>query len=192
MKTEEINYKNIYFPPGGILMWMIIFIEIITFCGVLFSAIIDSKTSPDLYYNSCLKLDLTLGTINTFVLLLSGYFVAQGLHFFRNQYFKKANQHYNLGIALGILFISIKSIEYHDKLTLGFDLSSNNFFAFYWLLTGFHLIHVFVGIILLLFLKRQLSNTKIEDIEAGTAFWHMCDLIWLLLYPILYLYFRIV
>lgn len=192
MKTEEINYKDIYYPPGGILMWMIIFIEIITFCGVLFAAIFDSKSAPEIYYTSCLKLDLTLGTINTFILLISGYFVAQGLHFFKKQYFKKANTQFNLGIILGSLFISIKIIEYYNKLTLGYDLSANNFFTFYWLLTGFHLIHVFVGIIILLFLKRQLNNKKLEDIEAGTTFWHMCDLIWLLLYPIMYLYFRIV
>lgn len=192
MKTQEINYKSIYYPPGGILMWIIIFIEIITFCMALFAAIIDAKAYPELYHNASLKLDLTLGTLNTFVLLISGYFVAQGLHFFKKESYSLASKQFNWGIFLGFLFIVIKSIEYYNKLSAGFGLGTNNFFSFYWLLTGFHLIHVIIGILIILLLKKNLSTKKLEDVEAGTTFWHMCDLIWLLLYPILYLYFRIV
>ena len=192
MKTHEVSYKNIYYPPGGILMWIIIFIEVFTFCMALFAAIYDSKSSPEVYYQSSLHLDLTLGTINTFVLLISGYFIAQGLHLFKKESYSKANKQFNFGLFLGSIFIIIKSIEYCYKLNSGFTIGSNNFFTFYWLLTGFHLIHVIVGIIIILFLKNNLSLKKLEDVEAGTAFWHMCDLIWLLLYPILYLYFRII
>lgn len=192
MKTQEIDYKNLYYPPGGILMWIIIFIEIITFCMALFAAIYDGKTNLELYQQSSLKLDLALGTINTFVLLISGYFIAQGLHFFKKDAYSTANKQFNFGLFLGFIFIIIKSIEYYHKLNSGYTMGSNNFFSFYWLLTGFHLIHVIIGIIIILFLKNNLATKKLEDMEAGTAFWHMCDLIWLLLYPILYLYFRIV
>lgn len=192
MKTQEINYKSIYYPPGGILMWIIIFIEIITFCMALFAAILDAKNTPEIYYQSCLKLDLTLGTINTFVLLISGYFIAQGLHFFKKEAYLLAHKQFNWGIFLGLVFILIKAIEYYKKINLGYTLGANNFFTFYWLLTGFHLIHVIIGIIIILFLRNKLASKKLEDVEAGSAFWHMCDLIWLLLYPILYLYFRII
>ncbi|WP_136669225.1 cytochrome c oxidase subunit 3 [Flavobacterium sp. H122] len=192
MKTQEIDYKSIYYPPGGILMWIIIFIEVITFCMALFAALIDAKATPELYHSSSLKLDLTLGTLNTFILLISGYFVAQGLHFFKKESYSSAGRQFNLGVFLGILFIVVKSIEYYNKLSSGYGLGTNNFFSFYWLLTGFHLIHVIIGILIILLLKKNLSAKKIEDVEAGTTFWHMCDLIWLLLFPILYLYFRIV
>jgi nitric oxide reductase NorE protein len=72
-------------------------------------------------------------------------------------------------------------------------MEENMFFTFYWLLTGFHFIHVVVGLVILVFLLVRITDrrktTKIEDIEAGGAFWHMCDLIWLLLFPTLYLVF---
>lgn len=192
MNSKEINYKNVYYPPGGILMWIIIFIEIITFCMALFAAVLDSKSNPEMYFVSSSKLNITLGTINTFVLLLSGYFMAQGLHFFKKDVFKQANTQFNWGLVLGVIFITIKTVEYFEKLNAGYGLDYNNFFSFYWLLTGFHLIHVFVGIIIMLLLKYKLSSKSIEDVEAGTTFWHMCDLIWLMLYPVLYLVFRIV
>lgn len=192
MNSKEINYKNVCYPPGGILMWIIIFIEIITFCMALFVAVLDSKNNPEMYFVSSSKLNITLGTINTFVLLLSGYFMAQGLHFFKKDAFKKANTQFNWGLVLGVIFITIKTVEYFEKLNAGYGLDYNNFFSFYWLLTGFHLIHVFVGIIIMLLLKHKLSSKSIEDVEAGTTFWHMCDLIWLMLYPVLYLVFRIV
>jgi nitric oxide reductase NorE protein len=192
MNNQKINYKSIYYPPGGILMWIIIFIEIITFCMALFAAILDANDTPELYYQSSLKLDLTLGSLNTFVLLISGYFIAQGLHFFKKGAYHLTHKQFNWGIIFGLVFIIIKSIEYYNKVISGDTLGTNNFFSFYWLLTGFHLIHLIIGIVIILFLKNQLASKKLEDVEAGTAFWHMCDLIWLLLYPILYLYFRIV
>lgn len=192
MNNQNINYKSIYYPPGGILMWIIIFIEIITFCMALFAAILDANDTPELYYQSSLKLDLTLGSLNTFILLISGYFIAQGLHFFKKGKYYLTRKQFNWGIILGLVFIIVKSIEYYNKINSGDTLGTNNFFSFYWLLTGFHLIHLIIGIIIILFLKNQLASKKLEDVEAGTAFWHMCDLIWLLLYPILYLYFRIV
>ena len=69
----------------------------------------------------------------------------------------------------------------------------NTFFSFYWMLTLFHVIHVVVGLVILLSvyfgIKKQIVTTSIEDFEASAAFWHMCDLIWLLLFPVIYLIF---
>jgi len=91
----------------------------------------------------------------------------------------------------GFLFLGLKSVEYYDKLNMGLVLDYNTFFSFYWLLTGFHVIHVLVGLVILSFfyytLKKQKTESNLEDIEAGAAFWHMCDLIWLLLFPVIYL-----
>jgi nitric oxide reductase NorE protein len=66
-------------------------------------------------------------------------------------------------------------------------MNHNTFFTFYWLHTGFHVIHVLVGLGILVSFKFTLKKLETEDLEAGAAFWHMCDLIWLLLFPVLYL-----
>ena len=80
MKTLNINYKNFYYPPGGILMWIIIFLELITFGMALVALAISSKDNPQLFHESRLQLSTTIGTINTVFLLTSGLFVANSVH----------------------------------------------------------------------------------------------------------------
>ncbi len=93
-------------------------------------------------------------------------------------------------MLLGLLFVLLKSFEYYEKLDAGIDFLSNNFFTFYWSLTIFHLAHVLVGLGILFYFNRLHTKGKailITDLEAGASFWHLCDLIWLLIFPSLYL-----
>lgn len=191
MKTETVNYKNIYYPPGGILMWILITLELITFGLALMALVAYSKENPELFHKSRLLLNPSYGAINTLFLLVSGFFMATTVHFFKQQKFNKTLFYLRLTMLGGLLFLVVKSIEYYEKLNMGLGLDYNTFFSFYWLLTGFHVIHVLVGLIILCFLyfslKKRDATPKLDDMEAGAAFWHMCDLIWLLLFPIIYL-----
>ena len=96
-------------------------------------------------------------------------------------------------MLFGILFLILKTIEYDSKLDAGLVMSTNLFFTFYWMLTLFHVIHVIVGLIILTSvffgMIKENSTMQMEDVEASAAFWHMCDLIWLLLFPVIYLIF---
>lgn len=93
----------------------------------------------------------------------------------------------------GVLFLIVKSIEYYHKIQAGISLDTNLFFSFYWMLTVFHLIHVIMALVILVWtnygMMKKNSDTVAEDVEACASFWHMCDLIWLLLFPVLYLIF---
>ncbi|WP_288983534.1 cytochrome c oxidase subunit 3 [uncultured Flavobacterium sp.] len=189
LKDIKINYKNFYYPPGGILLWIIIFLELITFGMALVALVFSAKENPQLFHESSLHLNKTFGTINTIFLLASGFFVANAVHNFKENNFNKASFQVKIAMIGGLLFILLKSIEYYTKIASGFVLDTNTFFTFYWLLTGFHLIHVIVGLVILFVLNRNLKTKAIEDVEASAAFWHMCDLIWLLLFPVLYLIF---
>ena len=189
IKPLKINYKNFYYPPGGILMLIIIFLELITFGMALVALVFSAKENPQLFHESSLHLNKTFGTINTIFLLASGFFVANAVHNFKENNFNKASFQVKIAMIGGLLFILLKSIEYYTKIASGFVLDTNTFFTFYWLLTGFHLIHVIVGLVILFVLNRNLKTKAIEDVEASAAFWHMCDLIWLLLFPVLYLIF---
>ncbi len=192
MNTTNINYKNLYYPPGGILMWIIIFLELITFGIALVAMAVYSKESPDVFHNSRLLLNTTFGTINTIFLITSGFFMALSVHFLKQNNLKKSSLYLKLTMLGGVLFLVLKSIEYSHKIDAGLTIGYNTFFTFYWMLTLFHVIHVIVGLVILLVVQRGLnsnSTTKVEDIEASAAFWHMCDLIWLLLFPIIYLIF---
>ncbi|MGL2962800.1 cytochrome c oxidase subunit 3 [Flavobacterium sp. RSB2_4_14] len=187
MKSNTINYKDFYYPPGGILLWIIIFLELITFGMAIVALVFSAKDSPQLFHESSMHLDRTFGTINTIFLLASGFFVANAVHNFKGNNFKRASFQFKMAMLGGLFFILLKSVEYYTKIESGFLLDTNTFFTFYWLLTGFHFIHVVVGLVILFLLNINLNTKAIEDVEASAAFWHMCDLIWLLLFPVLYL-----
>jgi nitric oxide reductase NorE protein len=193
MEIQKINYKNIYYPPGGILMWIIIFLELITFGMAIVSFVYFGKQNSELYHQSRLQLNTTFGAINTFFLLTSGYFMANAVHQFKENNIQKSSFYFKLTMLGGFLFIILKSIEYYHKIEAGISLDTNIFFSFYWMLTGFHVIHVIIGLVILSWtnygMNKKNSDTTIEDIEACGAFWHLCDLIWLLLFPVLYLIF---
>jgi len=189
MESIKIDPKNIYYPPGGILMWILIFLELITFGAALIFLVINSKEDPEIFHQSRLNLNATFGAMNTIFLLTSGFFMATTVHQFKTNNYQKASFYLNITMFGGILFLILKSVEYYLKINAGYTIGYNSFFTFYWLLTGFHVIHVVVGLVILLFMQNGIKSKTalIEDVDASAAFWHMCDLIWLLLFPTLYL-----
>ena len=118
--------------------------------------------------------------------------MAQGLYSLKQDEKRKSIIYLSLTVLLGITFLVLKGWEYHSKIEMGFGLSSSSFFTYYWLLTGFHFIHVLIGLLLI---SYALINTKsgiysssnFEDVESIGIFWHMCDLIWIFLFPLMYL-----
>lgn len=196
MQKELINVKNVYYPPGGILIWIIIFLELFTFGMALIAMIFYSKDEPEIFHNSRLLLNTTFGAVNTVFLLTSGFFMAKSVDSFRENNIKKTALFLRWTLLGGFLFLVLKSVEYYFKIENGYTINYSTFFSFYWMLTLFHVIHVIhviVGIVILLSvyfgIKKTKETTSIEDFEASAAFWHMCDLIWLLLFPVIYLLF---
>lgn len=185
--------KNIYYPPGGILMWIIIFLELVTFGMALIAMVVYSKEEPEIFHSSRLLLNTTFGTINTLFLITSGFFMALSVRYLKDGNAKKSSLYLKLTMLGGLLFLILKTIEYSAKIDAGLTVDYNTFFTFYWMLTLFHVIHVLVGLVILVIIDRNLSKkkeqTNLDDFEASAAFWHMCDLIWLLLFPIIYLIF---
>jgi nitric oxide reductase NorE protein len=191
MELKADQYKSFFYPPGGILIWIIIFLELITFGLGLIALAFYSKSDPALFHHSSLSLNKSIGIINTVLLLSSGYCMAQTVQLVKQHKLQKAALFLKLTIAGGTLFVLLKSLEYYQKIDAGVSLDTNLFYTFYWLLTAFHLVHVVVGLVILLFVFSGISKKgaaiNLENAEASAAFWHMCDLIWLLLFPILYL-----
>jgi len=193
MQKTVLDYKNIYYPPGGILIWIIIFLELITFGAALIAMVYYGNQEIEIFHDSSLKLSKTFGLINTIFLLTSGFLMAVSLTELKRGNKKKFQKLLILTMFFGILFLGLKSFEYYEKISEGFDLNNNTFFTFYWMLTLFHVIHVIVGLVILISvyfgIRKENSTTSIEDVESSAAFWHMCDLIWMLLFPVIYLLF---
>ncbi len=192
MDSENIKTKSIYYPPGGILIWMIVFIEMMTFMIALAVFVVQRSANIELFQESQQLLNKHFGVINTVFLVTAGFFMANALHKLKLGDSKASARNINVSILLGFSFLALKSYEYFDKITHGVGLDHSDFFMFYWLLTGFHFIHVLAGLVILIVLKFYIkkgyySESNHEDVETGAVFWHMCDLIWLMLFPILYL-----
>ncbi|PCE66186.1 cytochrome c oxidase subunit 3 [Sediminicola luteus] len=190
MKTAGKN--AIFYPPGGILIWILIFLELITFGIALLAMVYEGGQDPVSFHQSRLLLNPTLGTLNTLILLSSGYFMALSVGALKKDNAQLAKRHLVYAMLLGFAFLGVKGFEYYQKIGDGLVLGYNTFFDYYWLLTLFHVIHVIVGLVILGFQwfgMRANHPERLDDLEASAAFWHMCDLIWLLLFPLLYLFF---
>ena len=189
---ETKAYQNpLFYPPGGILLWIIIFLELVTFGMGMLGLAYSGSFEREIFNQSSHQLNRIIGTINTLILLSSGYAMASAVHAFQENKKELAMRLLKWTALGGLLFVGVKSWEYYEKIALGIGLGENTFFTFYWLLTGFHLIHVFIGLIIIsvvLFkMKSATSDIDTEDLQSVGAFWHMCDLIWLILFPALYL-----
>ncbi|GAB4902638.1 hypothetical protein MAHJHV29_49270 [Mycobacterium avium subsp. hominissuis] len=97
-----------------------------------------------------------------------------------------------LALGCGAGFIAVKYFEYSETIRAGFTLNSNDFFMYYYTCTGIHLIHVVIGMGVLATLTAysrsgRFTTAKIGHIESGASFWHLVDLLWIVLFALLYL-----
>jgi nitric oxide reductase NorE protein len=184
--------KSFLYPPGGILIWIIVLVEVLTFGIALIVFRVHFHRDYDPFLSSQNMLSKHIGLFNTIVLITSGYFMATTIVNIKLSRIKQAVKWLFFTIGTGLLFLFVKSWEYGLKIEEGLRFGFNEFFDYYWMLTVFHFIHVLVGVVILSALliklrKGDYNATNFLDVETGGVFWHMCDLIWILLFPVLYL-----
>ncbi len=170
--------------PGDLMMWVLIISELLVF-GAGFAGFLAVRIGDPIGFAEAQDhLDRAAGGLNTAVLVTSGLCAALASRS-RTQGRRKPARLWLAGAAaLGLVFLWVKAIEYGDKLDGGIGTETHAFFTFYYLLTGFHAAHVIAGIVILGLIARYDS---LRNLETGTAFWHMVDLIWVLLFPVIYL-----
>ncbi|MEX0316304.1 MAG: cytochrome c oxidase subunit 3 [Ruegeria sp.] len=170
--------------PGELMMWVLIVSELLVFGAGLAAFMAVRLTDPAGFAEAQSHLYQTGAALNTVVLVTSGYLAAQALALRNAAKRLHARAALIAAAALGVVFLIIKGVEYADKAAQGISFDTHPFFMFYYLLTGFHAAHVAAGVgILALVAWRDHPR----NIEAGAQFWHMVDLIWILLFPVIYL-----
>jgi nitric oxide reductase NorE protein len=173
--------------PGNLMMWILIFSELAVF-GVAFVGFAIARVlDPATFAAGQAHLNGTLGALNTMVLVTSGYLAARAVAAGRRGAAKQARRAMLAAAAVGSVFLAVKAVEYSATLGAGLTIDSDTFFTLYFLLTGFHALHVVLGIVILLLVSRSGAETLVENLETGAAFWHMVDLVWVILYPLVYL-----
>ncbi len=139
-----------------------------------------------------LMLNRELGTVNTLLLISSSYFVVRSIHAIRKDNVKSCINWLYAALAGGAGFLSIKSMEYSDKFYAGVTLDTNTFYMFYLSLTVFHFLHVVIGMLILfgVIIKAKKGSYSADNhigIETGASYWHMVDLVWIILFPLVYI-----
>jgi cytochrome c oxidase subunit 3 len=185
-------------------MWIFLLTEILLFGGLFVAYGIFRAWNPEMFYNAHKFLDITLGTLNTIVLITSSLTMALAIRMM--QVNKKGLTVISLvlTLAFAFVFLVVKYFEYSHKIELGqlhgnlytfSGVEGSNphiFFSIYFMMTGLHGIHVFLGIIVIGWilkrtLKNEFSSEYYTPIEMTGLYWHLVDMIWIFLFPLLYL-----
>lgn len=181
--TEDDNWGVLGELPGDFMMWVLIASELLVFGAALLAFVAVRATDVTGFAADQQQLNQTAGAANTIVLVTSGFC---GFSRLGERKIPKTRARVMLAAAmtLGLVFIGVKGIEYWQKAEAGIGLDSSPFFTFYYLITGFHAAHVIAGIVI--FALVSYFDDK-RNIETAAAFWHMVDLVWVILFPIIYL-----
>lgn len=170
--------------PGNPLMWVLIISELLVFGAFFLGFGVARVVNPETFRAGQAMLDLRLGGLNTLILVTSGWMAAKAVHARIAEDVPTSRRWIAGAMALGVGFLVVKGTEYADKAAHGIGIETDTFFTLFYLMTGFHAFHVVMGIIVLAIVAWKNS---VENLETGAAFWHMVDLIWLILFPIVYL-----
>lgn len=178
-------------PPGDLAVWIFILAELLAF-GVFFAAYAFTRMRHvELFDAMQATLDRRAGAINTVLLITSSYCVAMGVHAAQAARPGTTRNWLFAALACGGGFLWVKGLEYADKFAAGVSLSTNTFYMFYLSLTFFHFMHVILGMVVLAILAAQCRHgahdaERMNTLESGAAYWHMVDLVWVVLFPLVY------
>jgi len=178
--------------PGEAGLWLLIFGEM-SFFTALFGAFLHARGFDPAGFDAARgALSKPTGMANTLVLLTSSLLVAKGVEAARKGDTRRAPLLFRLGLACAAGFVVLKGIEYTSLFGQGMTLGSHPFFSFYFGLTALHLGHVVIGSVFLLllsrFTRRPLAKpSHLALVESAGVFWHMVDLLWLVIFALLYL-----
>jgi nitric oxide reductase NorE protein len=179
--------------PGEAGLWVLLFGDISVFTVLFCVYLCRRGEEKTLFVSSQVHLNRALGGVNTLVLLTSSIVIVFATRAVRNERTRHIAPRLTLvGAAVGGCFVLAKAIEYHQKLSGGLSPSTNDFYMWYYAITGLHLGHVVLGLIILMVLSRlvgkvQPTPTNIAFFEGGACFWHMVDLLWIVIFPLIYL-----
>ncbi|MCZ6634116.1 MAG: cytochrome c oxidase subunit 3 [bacterium] len=196
--SVEIKYITDPHPVTGVYngklgIWLFLGSEVMLF-GALFSTLILLRVGADSWPHGWELLNIPLATLNTFVLIGSSVTMVMAWASLKLDNLGGFKAWFGATIALAFVFLIVKGFEYGAKFEHHISPATNNFYATYFTMTGLHALHIIGGIIVNVYLlvwgvkmwetnKEQFANR----IECAGLYWHFVDLVWIFLFPILYL-----
>ena len=178
--------------PGAEGIWALIGAEAGVFAILFASFMVQRGGNPAGVDAGRQALNPNLGGIDTLILLSSSWTVALAIQAVRRNAVHQMPGLLLGGVLPGVLFAVSKTIEYAGKISQGITPATNDFFMWYFVLTGIHLLHVLLGTSLLAFVwagarRGAYGSANLVVPESVASFWHLVDLVWIVLFPLLYL-----
>lgn len=187
-------------------LWLFMVTEILMFGGLFVGYFLYHMKYPAMFAEGAATLDWKMGFFNTLVLIGSSLTMALGIYYLQKNNPKKAALNLAITILCGAIFMVVKYFEYAHKFELGFlpgkflDVAATGaehanlglYFGFYYCMTGLHGTHVLIGMGLITWLlvrtiRGDFNSEYYTPVEGVGLFWHIIDLIWIFLFPLLYL-----
>lgn len=189
---EEIESRPISEVPGDLALWFFLMAELAVF-GILLLGFAGVRyAQPEMFLNGLAHMDITSGLINTVALLTGSYFAALGVLKVRAQA-SNAARFFVAAALCGGVYLWVKMSDFVSLYQAGFSLHYDTFFSFYFFATAFHYVHVLAGVVILLLVANWLRTAKADQeqrnraAESIASYWHMVDIVWIVLFPTLYL-----
>lgn len=178
--------------PGEVGVWIFIIGDISVFAVFFTVYLVERSKQVDLFDLSQATLNENFGAINTAFLLISSLFVVLAVRAMRAAERLLAQRFIAGAFLCGVAFIVVKIFEYHERIAAHEIPTTNGYYLLYFVLTGLHLFHLVIGQAVLIVLwsmarKAELSTNQWAFFEGGACFWHMVDLLWLVLFPLIFL-----
>ncbi|TWC24413.1 MULTISPECIES: cytochrome c oxidase subunit 3 family protein [unclassified Pseudomonas] len=177
--------------PGDLAMWFFILAELSVFAILIVVFAVTQALKPQMFSESRLLLNTSTGLAMTLSLLTAGLFAALAQEQVRNSRPRHGAVFLLMALLAASVYVVLKLTEYRHLLASGLGMEHNTFFTLYWILTGFHFLHVLLGMVILGWLAERCRRglydaSKRSGFESGVLYWHMVDLIWVMLFPLVY------
>ena len=202
--SESIAHHDVHRDDEGskLGIWLFIFTELLFFGGLFITYAVYRHAHPQAFHMAAQQLDVTVGTINTVILLISSMTIAMATTAIQKKDKQTTLILIGITLVLALVFLVNKYFEWGAKIDHGIwpgsplleELGKGDtlFFGLYFFMTGLHALHIIIGMVLIAVImvrvkKDKLSFDNFQLLENGGLYWHLVDLIWIFLFPLLYL-----
>jgi nitric oxide reductase NorE protein len=177
--------------PGDFAMWLFILMELTVFAIFFISFATTQNFYPDMFGAGKASLHSLAGLICTLALITSSYFVALAGIRLRQGHQSHCSMFLAAALMAATVYLTTKFWEYSQLIEAGYNLSTNTFYTLYFFITFFHLMHVVLGMVILGYMLHRTrqgayASGEHSGFESGASYWHMVDLVWIILFPIIY------
>jgi len=177
--------------PGDLAMWFFILAELTVFAILFIGFAVAEQLNPEMFIEGKAKLHQIAGLINTLTLITSSFFVALALNAMHKGDGKSSAKLLVVAKLVASIYIAVKLWEYLSLFDQNIDIETNTFFTLYFMITFFHLMHILLGMVILAFMavkaaKNEYNTSNLSGFESGASYWHMVDMLWIILFPLIY------